>query len=311
MRQKIAYLQQNKVKLHKLSKNVYWKQRYLLLLLVPAVVYFIIFHYIPMYGVIIAFKDYKFSKGIMGSAWVGLEHFRRLFGTESFWQVFRNTIVIGFWKFVWGFPAPILFALFLNELTQVRFKKTVQTISYLPHFISWVVLGGILMQLLSPSTGPVNVVLKLMGWDPIYFLADPRWFRIVLVVSHVWKSIGWGSIVYIAALTSVDQEIYEAASIDGATGVQKFFRITIPLLRRSIGTTYILSLSGTINLSFTLSNVMTGGGPNGASSVLLQYMYTQGMRNANFGYAMAIAMFTLMLAIVLAMISRKLSAEKE
>ena len=146
---------------------------------------------------------------------------------------------------------------------------------------------------------------------PVLFLGSNQWFRPLLIGTDVWKEFGYNSVVYLAALTSIDTGLYEAASIDGATGVQKFFRITIPLLRRSIGTTYILSLSGTINLSFTLSNVMTGGGPNGASSVLLQYMYTQGMRNANFGYAMAIAMFTLILAIVLAMISKKVSSEKE
>lgn len=299
MRQKIAYLQQNKVKLHKLSKNVYWKQRYLLLLLVPAVVYFIIFHYIPMYGVIIAFKDYKFSKGIMGSAWVGLEHFRRLFGTESFWQVFRNTIIIGFWKFVCGFPAPILFALFLNELTQVRFKKTVQTISYLPHFISWVVLGGILMQLLSPSTGPVNVVLKLMGWDPIYFLADPRWFRIVLVVSHVWKSIGWGSIVYIAALTSVDQEIYEAAMIDGANRFQRMFKITIPEITPVITIMLILAIGQLINDDFDQVFNLYNTAVYSVGDVISTYTYRSGLVDMEYSYATAVGLFKNVISVIM------------
>lgn len=178
----------------------YWKYKYLTLLLLPAIVYFAIFQYGPIYGLQIAFKDYKFFDGIWGSPWVGFEHFRLLFERESFWEVFRNTVLISLYKFVFGFPAPIVFALLLNELKNLIFKRVVQTISYFPHFVSWVILAGIFTQFLSPSIGPINIVLKSVGLEPIYFLADPDWFRSVLVSSDVWKDLGWGTIIYLAAL---------------------------------------------------------------------------------------------------------------
>lgn len=301
MREKTAQLQRDAAQPRKLrlSRNIYWRQRYLLILLLPALVYYIIFHYIPMYGVIIAFKDYKFSKGIMGSVWVGLEHFRRLFGMESFWQVFRNTIIIGIWKFFWGFPAPVIFALFLNELTQVRFKKTVQTISYLPHFVSWVVLGGILMQLLSPSTGPVNTVLKQLGMDPVYFLADPKWFRTVLVVSHVWKSIGWGSIVYIAALTSVDQEIYEAAMIDGANRFQRMFKITIPEITPVITIMLIMAVGHLINDDFDQVFNLYNSAVYSVGDVISTYTYRSGLVDMEYSFATAVGLFKNVISVVL------------
>ncbi len=283
----------------RLSKNIYWKQRYLLLLLTPAIVYYIIFHYIPMYGVIIAFKDYKFSTGILGSDWVGLEHFRRLFGMESFWQVFRNTIIIGIEKFLWGFPAPIIFALFLNELEHIKFKKTVQTISYLPHFVSWVVLGGILMQLLSPSTGPVNMIIRWLGFEPIYFMADPKWFRTVLVVSHVWKSIGWGSIVYIAALTGVDQEIYEAAMIDGANRFQRMIKITIPEIMPVITIMLIMAVGHLINDDFDQVFNLYNSAVYSVGDVISTYTYRVGLVDMEYSFATAVGLFKNIISIIL------------
>ncbi len=286
-----------------LSQSIYWKQRYLLLLFLPAIAYFIIFHYIPLYGVIIAFKDYKFNEGILGSPWVGLEHFRMLFGMESFWQVFRNTIIIGFWKLVFGFPAPILFALFLNEVQHSTPKKIVQTISYLPHFVSWVIMGGILTQLLSPSTGPINIALKAMGFEPIYFLADPKWFRGVLVASHVWKSIGWGSIVYFAALSSVDQEIYEAAMIDGAGRFQRMFRITIPEITPVITIMLILAAGSLIKDDFDQvfnlynSNVLSVG------DVLSTYTYRAGLVDMEYSFATAVELFKNVISVTLVLLT--------
>ena len=271
----------------RLTSSIYWKQRYLLIMLIPAIVYFIVFHYIPLYGVTIAFKDYKFTEGILGSSWVGLEHFKRLFSLESFWQVFRNTIVISLWKFVIGFPAPIIFSLIL------------QTISYLPHFVSWVVLGGILTQLLSPSTGPVNIVLKALGFDPIYFLADSRYFRGVLVVSHVWKSIGWGSIVYIAALTSSDQQVHEAAMIDGANRLQRIFHITIPEIMPVITIMLILSVGGLINDDFDQVFNLYNTAVYDVGDVLSTYTYRLGLVDLEYSFATAVGLFKNAISIVL------------
>lgn len=282
-----------------LGKSIYWKQRYLLMMLIPAAVYFIVFHYIPLYGVTIAFKDYKFSKGILGSAWVGMEHFNRLFGMESFWQVFRNTIIIGLWKFLIGFPAPIIFSLLLNEVTNTKFKKTVQTISYLPHFVSWVVLGAILTQLLSPSTGPVNIVLKAMGMEPIYFLADSKYFRGVLVASHVWKSVGWGSIVYLAALTSSDQQIHEAAMIDGANRFQRIIKITIPEITPVITIMLILSVGSLINDDFDQIFNLYNTAVYDVGDVLSTYTYRAGLVNMEYSFATAVGLFKNVISVIL------------
>ena len=279
-------------------------------MMLPGMIILIAFYFVPMLGCCMAFQDFIPAKGILGSKWIGFENFKYMFSLPDSRRIFVNTLAIACGKIIIGTLVPIIFALLLNEIRIKWFKRVSQTIVYLPHFLSWIVLAAVIRNLFAYD-GPINQLMESLHMTPVLFLGSNQWFRPLLIGTDVWKEFGYNSVVYLAALTSIDTGLYEAASIDGATGVQKFFKITIPLLRRSIGTTYILSLSGTINLSFTLSNVMTGGGPNGASSVLLQYMYTQGMRNANFGYAMAIAMFTLMLAIVLAMISKKISSEKE
>ena len=279
-------------------------------MMLPGMIILIAFYFVPMLGCCMAFQDFIPAKGILGSKWIGFENFKYMFSLPDSRRIFVNTLAIACGKIIIGTLVPIIFALLLNEIRIKWFKRVSQTIVYLPHFLSWIVLAAVIRNLFAYD-GPINQLMESLHMTPVLFLGSNQWFRPLLIGTDVWKEFGYNSVVYLAALTSIDTGLYEAASIDGATGVQKFFRITIPLLRRSIGTTYILSLSGTINLSFTLSNVMTGGGPNGASSVLLQYMYTQGMRNANFGYAMAIAMFTLILAIVLAMISKKVSSEKE
>ena len=279
-------------------------------MMLPGMIILIAFYFVPMLGCCMAFQDFIPAKGILGSKWIGFENFKYMFSLPDSRRIFVNTLAIACGKIIIGTLVPIIFALLLNEIRIKWFKRVSQTIVYLPHFLSWIVLAAVIRNLFAYD-GPINQLMESLHMTPVLFLGSNQWFRPLLIGTDVWKEFGYNSVVYLAALTSIDTGLYEAASIDGATGLQKFFRITIPLLRRSIGTTYILSLSGTINLSFTLSNVMTGGGPNGASSVLLQYMYTQGMRNANFGYAMAIAMFTLILAIVLAMISKKVSSEKE
>ena len=282
-----------------LSKNIYWKQRYLLIMLIPAIVYFIVFHYIPLYGVTIAFKDYKFSQGILGSEWAGLEHFRRLFGLESFWQCLRNTLIISLWKFAIGFPAPIIFSLILNEVTNSKFKKSVQTVSYLPHFVSWVVLGGILTQLLSPSTGPVNLIIKAFGGEPIYFLADSKYFRGVLVISHVWKSIGWGSIVYLAALTSSDQQVHEAAMIDGANRFQRIIKITIPEITPVITIMLILAVGGLINDDFDQVFNLYNTAVYDVGDVLSTYTYRAGLVDMEYSFATAVGLFKNIISVTL------------
>ena len=265
----------------------------------PALILTIVFMIVPMLNAIyLSFTSSTALSVGFNSKFVFLDNYIYMFKDKDFVQALFNTF-----KLMLVIPALTIFLslIFAFILTQgeLRGKSFYRTVFFFPSVVSMTVVGIVW-----------SFVFNLSSWKHAW-LGEGKTALWCIGAALVWQAIGYYMVMHVASIDGISQEIYEAASIDGATGVQKFFRITIPLLRRSIGTTYILSLSGTINLSFTLSNVMTGGGPNGASSVLLQYMYTQGMRNANFGYAMAIAMFTLLLAIVLALISRKLSAEKE
>ncbi len=278
---------------HQFSKSTfyqYWKYRYLTILLIPGILYFIIFKYIPIYGLVIAFKDYKFLEGIMASPWVGFKVFKEIFALGSFWEVFRNTIIISMYQLIFGFPAPIIFALLLNEIKQVHYKKAVQTISYLPHFVSWVILGGLFMQFLSPSIGPINIMIKALGGKPIYFLADPKWFRGVLVVTEIWKSIGWGSIVYLAALSGIDPALYEAASIDGANRWRKMMNITIPSLVPIITIMLILAIGKLINDNFDQVYNLYNPAVYSVGDVLGTYTYRMGLESMKYSFATAVGL---------------------
>lgn len=231
------------------------KMRWYYLFLAPALLVMILFHYKPMYGIIIAFKDYRILDGILRSPWVGLAHFRRLFESPLFYRVLSNTAIISSLRIVFGFPAPIILALLLNEVPGIRYKRVVQTISYLPHFISWVVLGGIIKEILSPSRGAVNYIISALGGKPIYFLAEAAWFRPVLIATGIWQGIGWGSIVYLAAISSIDVQQYEAARIDGASRLQQARLITLPSIMPVVTVLFLLSLSS-ILIDRSLNNAM-------------------------------------------------------
>ena len=206
----------------------YKKHKGLMLMFSIPIIYFIIFRYVPMYGVVIAFKDYKIMSGIFGSEWVGFDNFVYAFQLKKFWAVFNNTLILSVYRLVFGFPAPILLALLLNELRMGVFKKTVQTILYLPHFLSWVIMAGLIMAVLSPGHGIINAGIKALGGDAIFFLGDRNWFRFTLIATGIWKTVGWGTIIYLAALSGVDPQLYEAATIDGAGRWRKLVHITIP-----------------------------------------------------------------------------------
>jgi len=269
----------------------YWDARYLLVLFIPGMLFFLIFKYLPIYGMVIAFQDYNFFDGMFGSPWVGFQHFEDMFKTPSFWEVFRNTLVISFLQFLFGFPAPIIFALLLNEVVHLRSKKFFQTVSYLPHFVSWVILAGLFVQFLSPSTGPINVLITALGGKPIYFMADPAWFVQVLVVTEVWKSIGWGSIIYLAALSSIDPELYEAAAMDGANRWQKMWRITLPSLAPVITVMLILAIGKLVNDNFDQIYNMYNPAVYGVADVLSTYIYRKGLADMEYSFATAVGLF--------------------
>lgn len=222
----------------------------LLLLLLPGFIALVIFNYLPMYGILIAFKDYRMLDGVWKSPWVGFENFSYLFGNSDFWIILRNTFSISILKLIFGFPAPIILALMLNEMRNVKYKRIVQTISYLPHFFSWVVLGGIMMMIFS-SGGPINIILQALGMsEPIQFFGDKGMFLVLLVSSAVWQNVGWGSIVYLAALSGVDESLYEAAYIDGAGRWKQTIHISIPTIAPTIVTVLILSMGSILNAGF-------------------------------------------------------------
>lgn len=218
------------------------RKKYLYLMLVPCVLYFFIFNYIPMGGVIIAFKNFSFRKGIFGSPWIGLENFEYMFGLKDFYTVIANSMILSFLRVFLTFPVPIILALMLNEINQAWYQKVLQTIFYLPHFISWVVVGSILTNFLSPSYGVVNSVLEALGFEKIFFMAEKSWFRPLVIITSIWKEAGWGTIIYLAAITGVPADIYEAARIDGASHFQTLRYITLPCIKSTIVVMLVLQL---------------------------------------------------------------------
>jgi putative aldouronate transport system permease protein len=229
--------------------RTYRRHRGLLLLICPCLAYFLVFHYVPMVGLIIAFKDFVMSNGVLASPWNGLDNFARLFASEDFPRALWNTVVISLLRLSFGFVAPIVLALMLNELRIGWFKRGVQTLTYLPYFFSWVILGGIFLMLLS-GDGPANNIVRAAGANPISFLGDDLWFIAVLIAAGIWQSAGYGAVIYLAALAGIDPNLYEAASIDGAGRWQQTLRITLPSLVPTIIVLFILSLGQVLNAGF-------------------------------------------------------------
>jgi len=285
----------------------YWRNRYLLLLLLPGIVFYLIFRYKPMYGILIAFKDYRFRLGIMGSPWVGLAVFKELLGSKDFWAVFRNTVIISSLKLLVGFPAPIILALLLNEVRNLSFKRVVQTVSYLPYFISWVVLAGIFFQVLSPSAGPVNYVIKALTGKTLYFLGDPSLFRGTVVGLSVWKGVGWGAVIYLAALAGINPELYEAAVIDGAGRWQRVLHITLPSLLPVITILFILNVGSIVEDDFDQIFNLYRPVVYAVGDVLSTYTYRKGLNEMRYSLATAVGIFQNVLAFVLVAVTNTAS----
>jgi len=274
----------------RLLKEV-WKNRHYYILLLPAILFFILFHYVPMAGVSLAFKQFSYANGIWGSEWVGFKHFERLFGSMSFYEILRNTLLISWYRLAFVFVSPIAFALLLNELRHGMYKRFVQTASYLPHFISWVVLGGIIAELLSPSRGVVNTIIGWFGFEPIYFLADPAYFRSVLIVSDIWQSVGWGSIIYLAAIAGIHPDQYESAAIDGASRWQKTRYITVPSILTTIVILFIFQLGGIMNAGFDQIFNLYNPSVYKVADIIDTYVYRVGLVSTNYDYTTAVGLF--------------------
>jgi putative aldouronate transport system permease protein len=293
----------------------YRKYPALALMFLPVVIYFIVFKYVPMGGIVIAFKNYKVSQGIFGSAWCGLDNFTKAFNTPTFARSVWNTLTISGLKLLFGFPAPIILALMLNEVTHTRFKKTIQTISYLPHFLSWVVLAGMFQQLLSPNNGAVNAVLRdVFGvQDSIYFLGNNKYFRGTLIATDIWKNVGWSSILYLATIAGIDPALYEAATVDGATRWQCTRYITIPSLVSTIVVMLILNVGSIMDAGFDQVFNLYNSAVYQTGDIIDTYVYRYGIGDMKYAQATAVGLFKNVIAFVLVvgtnLITRRISGE--
>jgi len=286
----------------KTMRKSYW----LYIMCIPGVVYFIVFRYFPMWGILIGFQDYNIFRGFSASPWVGVKHFVAFFNASNFSSLMINTLVLSLYSIVFAFPAPILLALFLNEIQSKLFKRTIQTMIYVPHFVSWVIVASISFMVMQ-STGPINGIITSMGGESVAFLTSPGTFRPIIIVQTIWKECGWGTIVFLAALTSVDIEQYEAAIVDGAGRFRQVWHITLPAIRSTIVILLILRMGNVLDNGFDQIFLMSNAGNRIVSDVLDTFTYREGIINGYFSYTTAIGLFKSIIGLVLILGSNRLA----
>lgn len=263
----------------------------LYLLFLPVLLYFIVFHYVPMYGVQIAFKDFIANKGILESPWVGFKHFERFFNSFYFWRIIKNTLGIGLYELIVGFPIPIILALMINEARSGRFRRFIQTVTYAPHFLSTVVVVGMIMMFLSPVSGLVNFIITSFGGEPIAFMTEPSWFKSIYVWSGVWQSMGWSSIIYLAALAGIDPQLHEAAKVDGAGWFRRIWHINLPGIAPTMIILLILNIGSILGVGFEKVFLMQNSLNMEASDVIATNVYRSGILGAQYSYSAAVGLF--------------------
>lgn len=275
------------------------KQKILIFMIIPAFLIVLVFNYFPMYGILMAFQDYKMAYGIWGSEWIGLENFRTFFSNPLAVRTIKNTILLGLYSFLWSFPAPIILALLINELANQRFKKIVQTISYLPYFLSTVIIVGMLKDFCSVNGGLFNQIITALGGSPINFFSESQWFRTLYIGSGIWQGVGWGTIIYLAALSGVDVELYEAATIDGANRFQKMRNITLPAILPTVTILMIMNVSGILGSDFQKVMLMYSPQTYEVADVIGTYTYREGIEGARYSYTTAVGLFTSVISLIL------------
>lgn len=304
---KSRVLNGNKIKAYgKMLKSDFRTNKMIYLLAIPVLLYYIVFHYVPMYGASIAFKNFSPGKGILGSPWVGFKHFTSFFNSYYFISVLRNTFLINLYDLLWGFPAPIIFALMLNEVRKSYFKRTVQTITYLPHFISIIVICGLIIDF-TASDGLINNIVAYFGGEPSNFLTRPELFRTIFVSTGIWQSMGWNSIIYLAALAGVDQELYEASKVDGASRWKQTLHITIPGIAPTIIILFILKMGSMLNVGFEKVILLYNPMIYETADVISSFVYRKGIIDSSYSYASAVGIFNSVINFSLLIISNKLS----
>lgn len=271
----------------------YLKNWELYVLIVPVLAYYIIFEYVPMYGVQIAFKNFVATKGIWGSEWAGMMHFERFFNSYYFWRLILNTLGISLYQLAVGFPIPIILALMINEIKATRtfFKKFVQTVTYAPHFLSTVVLVGMVVMFLAPETGIVNHLIVLFGGQPIPFMTEASWFKTIYVGSGVWQQMGWSSIIYLAALAGIDPQLHDAAKVDGASRLQRIWHVNLPGIMPTVVILLILNMGSLMGVGFEKVFLMQNDLNLASSEVISTYVYKSGLLQAQYSFSAAIGLF--------------------
>ena len=275
------------------------RDKYLYLMLLPGVLYFIVFKYIPMFGLVMAFQDYKPFLGFIDSPWVGFKHFERFFSELQFWMLFRNTALLALYSLVFYFPLPILLALMLNEVRHEAYKRTIQTFVYVPHFVSWVVVVGIFYLLFTTEGGLVNELIYRLTGSKISFLLAPEWFRPMIIFQQIWKEVGWGTIIFLAALAGVDPQLYEAARIDGANRWRQIWHITLPAIRSTIVILLILRLGNFLDSGFEQIFLMLTPTNREVGEVFDTYVYVKGLTQLQYSYSAAVGMFKSVVGLIL------------
>lgn len=283
------------------------KDRQLLIIFLPCIVFYTIFRYGPMYGIIVAFKKYNAFTGIIKSPWVGLKYFEQFFSNPDFFLLVRNTFLLGIYSLLWTFPFPILFALLLNELKNARFKKLVQTVSYLPSFLSIVIVCSMVIDFLSPGHGLINNIISSLGFERQYFLVNPEWFRTIYIASDIWAGLGLGAIMYLAAISGIDPTLYEAGIMDGCNRFRAMWHITIPGIFPTIATLFILRAGNVFRIGFEKVLLLYTPTTYEVADVFSTYVYRKGIISMNYSYGAAVGLFESVVALILLLITNTIS----
>ncbi|WP_102191462.1 ABC transporter permease [Microbacterium aurantiacum] len=284
-----------------------WRQKALYLMALPGIAYFLLFKYVPMAGLVIAFQDYSPFRGIWNSPWVGFEHFIRFFTEDTFLMLLTNTVVVSMLLLIFSFPVPIILALMLNEVRTKMFQRSVQTVIYLPHFMSWVIVVSLFYVLLTTDGGSINNLLAAWGFAEIPFLTDPAWLRPLYTIQEIWKTAGWGTIIYLAAMTAVDLQLYEAAEIDGAGRWRQTWHITLPAIRPTIVVMFILSIGDFLELGFEHMFLLLNSLNRDVGEIFDTYVYTAGIQNGQLSYATAVGLFKGLVGLLLVVAANNLA----
>ncbi|OMF21098.1 protein lplB [Paenibacillus sp. FSL H8-0548] len=275
------------------------KNKWLYLMIFPGLLYILIYKYIPMYGLIISFQNYKSYHGILGSEWVGFEHFERLFGSPDFWMIFSNTIILFALQLLIFFPIPIILALMLNELRSEKYKRTVQTLIYLPHFMSWVIVVSLSFVIFTVDGGIFNSLLEVLGFEKINFLLKEEWFRPMYILQVIWREAGWGTIIFLAAIASVDPQLYEAAKMDGAGRIRQMLNITLPAIKSVIVVLLILKIGDVLELGFEHVYLLLNSTNRQVAEIFDTYVYVTGIHQGQLSYSTAVGFFKGFVGLVL------------